>query len=237
MYRDVTLVVRRGDEVADQQLVRSKWCGGACGPSIYPSPATVIRFVRLGRSATPDLVLSLYSGGAHCCTIEQVYSPQPDSRPWKVVEYDFGDPGVRLIPSGSVGDDDFLSANDAFAYKFTDFAASGMPILIMSFYDGAFHDVTRKFPRLIAHDAEQWSRAFRADAPSHYHDTVGVVAAWVADEDMLGQSKSAEAFLRREAAAGHLNSALGSFEPQNERFVRVLQTFLRQQGYQGAPTN
>jgi hypothetical protein len=230
-YRDVTLVVRRAGAVVDQQPVRSKWCGGACGPSIYPSPASVIRFVRLGGGTTRDVVLSLYSGGAHCCTIEQVYSARAGSSRWKVVEHDFGDPGVRLIASGVRGSDVFLSANDVFAYKFTHYAASGMPIEILAYDDGAFRDVTRTFPRLIARDAATWIKAFRGEATSHYGDTVGVIAAWAADEDMLGRSAIAQRFLVREAGEGHLNSALGTMEPHGTHFVSVLDAFLRRQGY------
>jgi len=230
-FRDVTLVVRRSGRIVDQQPVRSKWCGGACGPNSYPSRASVIRFARLGSSENRDVVLSLYSGGAHCCTIEQVYVPQNPSKRYEEVEHDFGDPGVRLMPIGVDGSDVFVSANDAFAYKFTDYAASGMPIEILAFSGGTFHNVTRKFPQLIAKDADQWIHAFRADAASHYSDTVGVVAAWVADEDMLGRAAIAQQFLQREAAEGHLNSALGSFEPHGEHYVSVLETFLHRQGY------
>ena len=230
-YRDVTLVVRRAGKIVDQQVVRSKWCGGACGPNSYPSRASVVRFVRLGPNESRDVVLSLYSGGAHCCTIEQVYVPRRSSSSYKDVEYDFGDPGVRLTAIGVDGSDDFVSANDAFAYKFTDYAASGMPIEILEFHGDAFHNVTRAFPDLIERDANVWIRAFRSDAASHYSDTVGVVAAWVADEDMLGKSTFAQQFLQREAAAGRLNSALGSFEPHGEHFVTVLEKFLHRQGY------
>jgi hypothetical protein len=230
-YHDVTLVIRRAGKIVEQQSVRSKWCGGFCGPNSYPSRSSVIRFVRLGRSERRDVVLSLYSGGAHCCSIEQVYSPLTGSTNWRDVEYDFGDPGVRLLPIGVDGSDDFVSANDAFAYEFTDYAASGMPVEILSFYDGAFHNVTRSFPNLIARDAQQWIRAFREDAPSHYLDTVGVVAAWVADEDLLGKSAAAQQFLERQAAEGHLNSAIGPPDASGQGFVTALEKFLRRQGY------
>lgn len=230
-YHDVTLVIRRSGKVVERQPVRSRWCGSSCGPNSYPSRSSVIRFVRLGRSASRQLVLSLYSGGAHCCSIEQVYVAQSGSEKLKRAEYDFGDPGVRLEPIGVKGGDDFVSANDAFAYAFTDYAASGMPIEILTFYNGAFHNVTRRFPDLIAKDAAQWIKAFRADAPSHYLDTVGVVAAWVADEDLLGKSAAAQQFLERQAAEGHLNSAIGPPDASGQGFVTALEKFLRRQGY------
>lgn len=231
VYHGLTLTETRDGTVVDHQLVHSAWCADRCGPIDYPSTKAALHVVRLGRSATQNIVLTLYSGGAHCCTIEQVYATTPTNGHLSDVERNFGDPGVRLVDLGPAKSEDFLTANDAFAYKFTDFAASGMPIEILRFYSGAFHDVTRTFPGLIAKDAAQWMGAFNAAATSHYDDTTGVVAAWVADEDMLGKSAFAQQFLDREAAAGHLNSGLGSLEPQGEHFVTALQTFLRQQGY------
>ena len=74
-------------------------------------------------------------------------------------------------------------------------------------------------------------RAFKSQAKSHYSDTVGVVAAWAADEDMLGHSKLVARFLARQARLGHLNSALSPDEPSGKKFVRALQKMLRKDGY------
>jgi hypothetical protein len=91
--------------------------------------------------------------------------------------------------------------------------------------------VTRSFPDLIATDANQWMGAFKAQASSHYQDSVGVIAAWAADEDMLGRSAAVAKFLAVEAKEGHLNSALSPVNPSGEKFVAVLQKFLKSHGY------
>jgi len=83
----------------------------------------------------------------------------------------------------------------------------------------------------VARDAAQWMRAFQSQASSHYQDSVGVVAAWAADEDMLGHSNVVMKFLSAQAAAGHLNSALSPVVASGQKFVVALQRFLRRYGY------
>jgi hypothetical protein len=57
---------------------------------------------------------------------------------------------------------------------------------------------------------------------------VGVIAAWAADEDLLGHTRLVSRYLHRQAAAGHLHSSFGAGGP---RFVAKLQRFLRRRGY------
>jgi hypothetical protein len=212
------------------QAVTSKWCGSTCSPNIIARDRTVVHIVHLSRSGPPSVVLDLYSGGAHCCFVEQVYSPA-NSQGTRKTEYNFGNPGVRLVELGADGSYDFLSADNDFAYAFTDYAASGMPIEIFSYSHDAFHNVTVSFPSLIRQDAAQWMKAFRSQAATHYQDSVGLVAAWAADEDMLGHSRAVARFLATQAKAGHLNSALNPVTPSGQKYVIALQKFLRKHGY------
>ena len=130
-------------------------------PNVIAGARKVVHIVHLQQDGFPSVVLDLYSGGAHCCAIEQVYSFRPNSAIIQETEHNFGDPGVRLVKLGAGGSIDLLSADDVFAYAFTDFAASGLPIEILSFSRNTFHNVTRSFPKLIAKDASQWMSAFR----------------------------------------------------------------------------
>jgi hypothetical protein len=225
------LEISEGGTVIYNQSVRSKWCGDQCSPSIIARDRKVVHVVRLSPSESPSVVLDLYSGGAHCCFVEQVYSLGTNSHVVHKAEYNFGNPGVRLVKLGAGGSYDFLSANNDFAYAFTDFAASGMPIEIFNFSHDAFHNVTKSYPSLIRKDAAQWMKAFRSQANSHYQDSVGLVAAWAADEDMLGHFAGVARFLTAQAKAGHLNSALNPITPSDNRYVVSLQTFLRKHGY------
>jgi hypothetical protein len=218
-----------GEKIYDQ-ITKSRWCGSECSPNLMARNAKVVHIVRLNRSSPPAVVLDLYSGGAHCCSIEQVYTLTNSKRVRKA-EFDFGNPGVRLVRLGASRDYDFLSANNDFAYAFTDYAASGMPIEIFSFSHGAFHNVTELFPNLIRKDAAQWMSAFRSQASSHYRDSVGLIAAWAADEDMLGHSSAVARFLTAQSSEGHLNSALLPLTHSDHKYVVALQAFLRKHGY------
>jgi hypothetical protein len=229
--RDARLTITRAGKVADDVVVSSKWCGHQCWPDLVSPEHSVLHVVRLSQQGPLAVVLDLYSGGAHCCTVEQVFSLDASSGRYEKFEYNFGDPGTKLVALGKGGSDLFLSADDSFAYAFTDYAASGMPIEILSFSHNAFHNVTRSFPKLIANDAAQWRSAFDSAATSNYQDTVGLAAAWAADEDMLGHFSSVQKFLRLEQRAGHLNSALSPIEPSGQKFIVAVQKFLGQHGY------
>lgn len=218
-----------GEMVYDQNIV-SRWCGSECSPNIMTRDSKVVHIVRLDRSGPPAVVLDLYSGGAHCCSIEQVFTLTNSKRVHKA-EFDFGNPGVRILRLSSSGDYDFVSANNDFAYAFTDYAASGMPIEIFSFSNGVFHNVTVSFPNLIRKDAVRWMNAFESQASTHYLDSVGLVAAWAADEDMLGHSSAVARFLTTQSTEGHLNSALLPVTHSDHKYVVALQAFLRKHGY------
>ena len=73
-----------------------------------------------------------------------------------------------------------------------------------------------------------WLKAFKGMAREHYSDSVGVIAAWAADEDRLGHAKRVNRFLAQQAKAGHLNAP---FAAGGTRFVTRLQRFLRRHGY------
>jgi len=225
------LTISMSGQVLYDQVVRSAWCGNECSPNVIAGTRSVLHVVRPQAKGQLAVVLDLYSGGAHCCSVEQVFSFNASSRTFEKVERNFGDPGVRIVNLDVGGSVDFLSADDAFAYAFTDYAASGMPIEILSFTHHSFHNVTRSFPSLIAKDAHEWMRAFNAQSGGHYLDTVGVVAAWAADEDMLGHSTAVTSFLSAQVQDGHLNGSLSPVEPSGQKFVIELQKFLRQHGY------
>ncbi len=231
LSRDSRLQISDNGTVVYDHAVTSKWCGSQCSPNIIARARKVVHIVRLSGTGGPSVVLDLYTGGAHCCFVEQVYSLGANSMPVTKAEYNFGNPGVRLTKLNSSSSYSYLSADNDFAYEFTDYAASGMPIEIFNFSDGAFHNVTKSYPALIRKDAAQWMSAFQSQASSHYQDSVGVVAAWAADEDMLGHSAGVARFLGAQARAGHLNSALNPITPSDHKYVLALQKFLHKHGY------
>ncbi len=229
-YKDMRLTIKRGSAVTYSATVHAQLCGMFCSPGSTGGRSSSVKVIHLEPGAEPNVVLNLFSAGAHCCTIEQVFSYDAATKTYRKAQYDFGDPGATLTDLNHNGRFEFLTADDAFAYEFTDYAGSGMPIEVIRFDHGRFQNVTRDYPGLIAKDAAFWLRIYHRMAPS-YQDSVGVIAAWAADEDELGHSALVTRYLNQQLAAGHLNSALDPVQPSGSKFLVRLQRFLRSHGY------
>jgi hypothetical protein len=230
-YSGLHLRIAQSGSVLYDQPVRAKACGGDCAPGAGGAKASSVHIVDVEDTGQPNVVLDLYTGGAHCCSVEQVFTFDPGTMTYAKTERNFGDPGERIEDLNHDGHYEFVTADDAFAYAFTDFAASGLPLQIVAFSGRGFQDVTDGYPALIRKDAATWLKTFKHMARQHYADSVGVIAAWAADEYRLGQSAMANRYLSQQAKAGHLRSALAPEEPQGQRFVAALQKFLRRHGY------
>ena len=227
VVKKAILTIRVAGHLEYRGAVFSGVCGSYCWPA-GPGSSAALRVVRLA-PGSPDVVLGLYSGGAHCCFVDQVFSPGNSNRYVKS-EINLGDPGARLLALSGNPYAALITADDSFAYAFTDFAASGLPIRIERFGAHRFTDVTRRYPSLIRADASQWLRAFYGQASTRYEDSVGVIAAWTADEYLLGNSARALRFLNEQATAGHLNSLLNP-TLRGALFVTMLEKFLQRGGY------
>jgi hypothetical protein len=229
-YRNLSLAIKRDGKQVYQHPVQSHYCSQDCALSIVPDQKPV-QVVDFGQPAGPEVLLSLYTGGAHCCSVAQVFGYSAKAKTYTMAEHNFGDPGYRLERLSSNGPREFVTADDSFAYAFTDFADSGLPVQVLQLQGHDFDNVTTQFPGLVTADAARWLKAFHRMARSHYGDTVGVVAAWAADEYTLGHVKKARSFLKAQARAGHLNATLGSSSGGGMHFVSKLEAFLRKQGY------
>jgi hypothetical protein len=230
-FSGLQLTIAQSGSVLYDQPVASKACGTICAPQATGSGASSVHVVDLDDIGQPNVVLDLYTGGAHCCSVEQVFTFDPGTMTYAMTERNFGDPGARIEDLKHDGHFEFVTADDAFAYAFTDFAASGLPVQIRAFTGSRFQDVTSSYPALIRKDAATWLKAYKGMARGHYADSVGVIAAWAADEYRLGKSAAANRYLHQQAKAGHLKSPLGASVAQGQKFVTRLQKFLRRHGY------
>ncbi len=230
-YTNLQLSIAQGGTVYYNEPVVSKICGTFCAPAATSGTKSSVHVLDLEPGGQPDVVLDLYSGGAHCCSIEQIFSFDPGTMTYVETQHNFGDPGERIVDLAHNGRYEFATADDSFAYEFTDFAASGLPIEILTFSNGHFVNVTRQYPKLIQRDAHLWLSAFKSMAKQHYDDSVGVIAAWAADEDELGHTSLVTNYLAQQLKAGHLNSGLSPQEPGGAKFVARLKRFLRTHGY------
>jgi hypothetical protein len=225
-YATKTLTISRSGQVVYDQPVTSSYCGPPAQQQ-YCAPGFGHRSVHVANlepGPEPDVVLDLYTGGAHCCSIEQVFSFDPGTATYVLSQHAFGDPGARLAAVGPGGRDEFLTADDSFAYAFTDYADSGLPIKIVAFAGGRFTDVTRQHPKLIAADAARYLKAFKHDLSNGD----GLIAAWAADEDNLGHTNLVASTLAKYLKAGELRG--GSY-PSAQKFIKALGKLLKKDGY------
>jgi hypothetical protein len=222
-------ITRAGATLLDAGI-RPRSCDILCIPGSLPGRPGSVHVVDLEHNGRTDVIVDLYNGGAHCCSIEQIFTVTPGSAAVTRTEHNFGDPGARLVDLRHDGRLEFVTADDRFAYRFTSYAASGLPLQILTFARGRFSNVTRRYPGLIRKDAARWLAIYRDLGHQGWQDTVGVIAAWAADEDLLGRKAYVAGYLAREAALGHLNSADPTM-PGGRRYVAALNRFLRRLGY------
>jgi hypothetical protein len=170
----------------------------------------------------PIVLIGLFTGGAHCCTVVravQVSSAGPGS----FLDDNLGNASASL---GRDGDNALIiTADNAFAYAFSDYADSGMPIRVLQFQREGFADVTARHPGLVASDASLWWSGFGHDRANG----LGLLAAWVADECVLGQDHAAWETVDHLQAEGRLVAPAGW--PEGATYLKDLKSFLTRHGY------
>lgn len=218
----LTLVDGR-TRVIDAPVVLTQGNTVACPGGEYPRRSSV-SFADLNGDGSPELILDLFTGGAHCCSFSQIFNLR--TLPPKRLEHEWGDPGYVLT---RVGSQRVLRTNDdRFSYVFTDYADSAFPLRLYAYDGRRLDDVTRRFPARIATDAKTLWRESVA-ARRRNGDVRGVLAAWAADETMLGRSSTARRTLLEFAARGVLDRGFDG--AKGSRYVRTLWSFLAKLGY------
>jgi hypothetical protein len=206
-------------------------CGG-CQPAGAEAehPRASIHFARLRAGKEPEALLDLYTGGAHCCFLTDVLvTGGPGTR---IIKELWGDPGYSLADLDHDGVSEFVTADDRFAYAFTDYADSALPIKIVRLEGASLVDVTRSYPRQVAADAASLWGAYLGDRAGAYPDVRGVLAAWAADEALLGRWPAASSALDLALARGDLDQGpVIAGWPRGRRYITALHRFLTASGY------
>ncbi len=218
-------IIRNGRRVYDQP-VRAHSCGGFCITTRVPPSRSAVFVGRLQAGTEPAVVLGLFTGGAHCCFVDQVFSYDAARRTYVKTEHNFLDAGAAIQRLG--GRVVFSSADARIAEDgLTDYADSGAPVQIWRFSGRRFIDVSRRYPAVVRVDAGRWLKAFN----QHISNGVGFIAAWAADEDLLGNAQLVSTTLDSLAAQHKLHSALGLPHHSEAAFVVELEQLLHQLGY------
>ncbi len=187
-FADFTLTVKRDGKT----LLHTKL--GA--PDDMPANALVahaksVAVARLDRDAAPDVDVTFYTGGAHCCFLSVLYLSGGHASSYTRRVKWWGDPLPSLVDLNKSGVTELKSVDDRFAYAFTDYADSAMPVQVWSYADGRANDITRQFPSLVRQDAARQWQAYLSRRSRRLGSVRGILAAYLADESMLGAQDAA----------------------------------------------
>jgi hypothetical protein len=190
------------------------------------SQATGVEFHELnGDRSAPELLVRRWTGGVHCCFPVDVYVFPADGRPFRVAK-SFENPGVELRRVGRKVL--FVSGDNRFAYRFTSYADSSWPIRVYELVGARLVDVTRRHPQLVRRDARRHWRLY-TEFVRIRRDARGVLAAWAADQCMLGRDTQVRRVLPWAAVRMKTDYAAGG--PRGAAYVRALRAFLARTGY------
>ncbi len=220
-YSRLHLTISRAGKVVYDRDV--KGCSG-CQPGAYPTGKPSVQVLDLAGTGEPNVVLSLFTGGANCCFIAEVFSYAPAAAGYAMTEHNFLNPGYTLKRLGPGVPLRFVSADARFVGFLTSDAASGVPVQIFGFAAGRFTDLTGRYPALIARDAAFWWRTFRRYVKQ---GGTGALAAWAADEERLHHDGLVQRTLAQQLAAHHLT---GGFV-NGRAYITALNNLLRRYGY------
>jgi hypothetical protein len=219
-YRKLELVVKdAGKTVFSRPLCTSERCS--------PGSKQTLELKDVWDGSADEALVSIYTGGAHCC-FQSLVVLVDGAHPGRLLAHDWGDPGYRGQRRN--GTFYFISADDRFAYAFTSFAGSGLPVQVWSIdAGGRFVDVTASRLDLVRSDAAVWWKAYISGRGAPDGDIRGVLAAWCADEYRLGDPAACDTELASALRAGYLNGPSGW--PRNQKYIATLKKSLAGWGY------
>lgn len=182
-------IIRAGQTLLDQPLPESEgsWPVVALKTD-WARENTPFQVRDLDADQEPEVLLDLYTGGAHCCTYSLIYRYDPVKK-YSYIRHDWGNRGYVLKNLDQDPIPEFSSQDDRFAYAFGSYAGSGYPLQIWQYYQGKMRQVTRRYPKLIYSDAYSWWQLFTKNAQDTVEYGRGPLAAYLADKYLLGQGQ------------------------------------------------
>ncbi|MBS1086460.1 superinfection immunity protein [Gluconobacter sphaericus] len=99
-------------------------------------------------SPFPQVMVSAYTGGAHCCSLTSIFDLSPDGssgRSWQHLELGAmdGDGEPDVVDVAGNGQQEILTSDQSFLYAFASHAGSEAPVVIARYHDGVLKNVTR----------------------------------------------------------------------------------------------
>lgn len=234
-FKNVTLSITRAGQVVQSGAV-TPGCVQCPVEPAESSPGGSLSVEDIDADGEQEVLLQLFTGGAHCCTQLMVYGFDPGTGKYLRAFHDFGNTGYDLADLNGDGAKEIETRDDRGAYEFTAYAFSAFPIQIFAYRNRMIVDVTREFPGLVRKDAAHWLKAYRHSGGRARYGAAAVRAplfAYLADLWLLGQGSKADSFLKAQAKKKIVKKRDPGW-PAGARFVKSVNAYLERFGYKGA---
>jgi hypothetical protein len=155
----------------------------------FANPPVSVQIAELDPvNQNPEVVVSFYTGGAHCCSETSVVTSSADGATWKTVDVGEFDGGPLLaVDLDSDGRYEFETRDNAFLYAFGCYACSEAPLSILAIENGAVKNVSREERFRPVHAAHL--KTMVGNVPEE--EPNGFLAGYVGEKILLGEGKSA----------------------------------------------
>jgi hypothetical protein len=155
----------------------------------FADPPVSLQIAELDPSnSQPEVVVSLYTGGAHCCSDTSVITASADGSSWATVEVGEFD-GSPLLATDLNGDGryEFATRDNAFLYTFGCYACSEAPLQVLAVENGAVKNVSSDPSFKPAHAS--YLKTMIENVPGE--EPNGFLAGYVGEKSLLGEGKAA----------------------------------------------
>lgn len=227
--------------------VNGQEVGRLVGAEKWGGPASLIQIVEMDPSNPyPEVLLSSFTGGAHCCNQIQVLTSDRAGESWREVAlgpFDGGDsPAEDPLGSGRYL---IVDVDNRFLYRFACYACSSAPARIWELQGDAFVDVSHRpeFRSIHRRNLQRMAEWFQQKNPESPN---GFLAGYVANKSLVGELYDGwDRMIQRYDASSDwgLKECKGDYDENGKclgreivyaSFPEALRAFLVETGYMNA---
>ena len=194
-----------------------------------------IELMDLDSDGTAEVVVQTFTGGAHCCLAITTYTWQAEQFTPIYFGYLDGGGGEFKDLDGD-GRMEFVTLDNAFFYRFSSYAGSYPPSVILTYDQGEYRDTTTQFTSYLEDTAA--GMRFTVEDPEFAErgDKNGVLAGYVAQSIRRGDYRAAWLFMlshydRADDWGLYTYSDDGEATQTYPDFPTALYAFLQELGY------
>lgn len=122
--------------------------GGIIYSAVFVGRITSIKADNLNKAGQTNVFIDNFTGGAHCCF--NLYIGYIENNNFILSDsLDLGNSGYEIKDLNDDTDREIISADDTFAYAFTNYAQSHFSPIVYSIENNKFINVTKNYPAVI----------------------------------------------------------------------------------------